>query len=74
MTVCIEMKRDPAGLTLNQSRQTLGHIPQDDLPPPVLQEAVQRGGFLVLLDGTAHLGHPASASIEQGDLIPCGVV
>lgn len=53
-----------AGLTLDQSRHALGHVPQDDLPAPVLQEAVQRRRFFILVDGIAHLGHSASASIE----------
>lgn len=63
-----------ADLTLDQSRHALGHVPQDNLPSPVLQKAVQRRRYLILVDGIAHLGHPAAASIEQGDLIPGGVV
>lgn len=60
--------------TLDQARQPLRHVSQDDLPPPVLQEAIQRRRLLVVVDGIAHLGHPAGATIEQSYLIPRGVM
>jgi hypothetical protein len=39
-----------------------------------MQESIERRGLVVVVDGIAHLRHPAGASIEEGDLIPCGIV
>jgi hypothetical protein len=56
--------------TLQQSRCPLGHIFDQDLTPPVQQEAIERRLVLVLGDGSARLARTASAPGKHFDGIP----